>query len=70
MSKTEVAGERGGGGVGWGVRAENGLADVKLNGMQGLQLDLFYMMRYHVHYHYVIAIVILLLRGLLSMNML
>ena len=51
-------------------RLENGLADVKLNGLQGFQLDLFYMIRYHVHYHYVIAIVILLLRGLISMNML
>ena len=51
-------------------RLENGLADVKLNGLQGFQLDLFYMRRYHVHYHYVTAIVILLLRGLLSMNML
>ena len=67
MSKREVAGERGGG---EGVIFGNGFADVKLNGLQGFQLDLFYMRRYHVHYHYVTAIVILLLRGLLSMNML
>ena len=32
--------------------------------------DLRYTMKPHVHYHYVIVIAILLLRGLLSMNML
>ena len=38
VSKREVAGEEEGGG---GVRFENGLADVKLNGLQGFHLDLF-----------------------------
>ena len=32
--------------------------------------DLLCAMTHHVHYHYVIVIAILLLRGLLSMNML
>ena len=39
VSKREVAGEEEGGGG--GVRFENGLADVKLNGLQGFHLDLF-----------------------------
>ena len=57
---------------GWGRGGsnKNRLADVKLNGRLGLHSDLFYMIRYHVHYHYVTAIFILLLRGLFSMNML
>ena len=60
----------GGGGGGKG-RCENGLANVKLNGLLGLSLDHFLnIIRYQVYYHYVIAISILLLRGLLSMNML
>ena len=50
MSEREVARE-GGGGL---IRFKNGVADVKLNGLQGFQLDLFY-------YHYVIATSMLLL---------